>query len=801
MAPSSDAPAPSGRAAAYIRWLLRHRSLVLVAVLIATGAAALSAVRIRMRFSEADFYDYPGNPAVPLLKRYYKDFGDPGGFVVVLIEAPDVFRRPVLDYVERLTRELEPDATFSHVRSLATAKVVYGDATGVATGQFMPALPGTPEESERLRRVALGSELLARRLVSMDSTTTVIVTDMSGPEALREMGRSARAIDAVRAHVEKIPRPPGVRARVTGAPVLEVEATRLLLLDQRLFVPLATLLILLAAYVTLHTLHGIALLLSAIFVALVWTAGVFPLFGRPVDMVCSTIPATLLVYGAVDPIFVLTRFVSKLQLGRGREQAIEESFTELMLPCFLTSLTTALGFYSFATMRLPTLVTYGKITALGVSFAFVTTVTVLPLLLSWLPVPRASASAQRVDRWIEGRIAALWGALRRRKGVVASAAAALIVVGGLLALRQTISVYYVGNLPPGETVEAIRVLERKLSGVTRTVVLLEGEPGSMKRPEVLRAIAAIDQRAERDPTVTTSLSLADLVKEVNVAFMGGDAAERRIPTSRSLIAQYLAILDPEDRADFVNDDYSATHIRILSEDHGSAPWRELDAQLRQVVQRECEGLGLRASITGFAPTFFPVLDRLVIELLLGFVLGFSIIVLFQLLIFRSWRIAALSIVPNLIPAIACFVLLSLLGITLRLGTVLFLSVSIGGLFNTTIHFAARSLQRLQEGARDFDEVVEHSLVKVGPPSLFTAVILSLGFAIFLLSRFPDLKVFGILSMTVLGVGFLSDLIVTPVLLRLFFDWERAAARAGGGATDGGSGAACATGTTSTRSTS
>jgi predicted RND superfamily exporter protein len=61
---------------------------------------------------------------------------------------------------------------------------------------------------------------------------------------------------------------------------------------------------------------------------------------------------------------------------------------------------------------------------------------------------------------------------------------------------------------------------------------------------------------------------------------------------------------------------------------------------------------------------------------------------------------------------------------------------------------------------------------VGPPAFFTAAILSAGFAVFMLSRFPDLRVFGLLSMTILLVGLVSDMVLTAVLLRLFFAWKK-----------------------------
>jgi predicted RND superfamily exporter protein len=535
-------------------------------------------------------------------------------------------------------------------------------------------------------------------------------------------------------------------------------------------VPIAVFLILAAALLIFRTLHGMALLLTSILAAVIWSMGVFPLFGRPIDMICSTLSATLLVYGAVDPIFVLTRFMSKLRAGLGRDDAIVAAFEELLLPCCLTSVTTALGFACFATLRLPTLVVFGSVTAIGVLFSFVATMTVLPLLLGSLAAPPVRERPLRLLAWLDRVLVRAAAVIRARRGLIIALAAALLVAGGLASLRQTVSVTYVGTLPAGATRDTVNQLEHELSGVTRTAILLSGPPGTMKRPEVLRAIAAIDAEAERHPIVTSSLSLADLVEEMNQAFEGGAPAAHAIPAAQALIAQYLTLLDPRDRADFVDDDLSTTHIRVYTEDHGSVAWRALDADLHAAVDRNLRGLGVTATFTGFAPTLFPVVDGLVYQMLLGFALGFGMIVLLELIIFRSWRIALISAVPNLLPAVASFVLLSVTGTTLRIGTVLFCSTSIGGLFNTTIHFAARVVQRVRAGDRDPDQVIEHAMRSVIPPSLFTAGILSLGFATFLLSRFPDLVVFGAFSMSVLLFGFFADAVVTPALFRRFYVW-------------------------------
>jgi predicted RND superfamily exporter protein len=755
-----------------IRLIVRHRLAIGALLLISLGAATWSALRLEVRFQFRDFFDYPGNPDVAVLDRYSAEFGDPAGFVVILVEGEDVFRRDVLDYLQAVTHDLEPIDIYSHVHSLTNANVMYGKGDDVVAGALMPVLPSTPAATEEVRRVATRSTLLVRRLVSADSRATVVMAEMRVPAVQASIHQQREAIATARAVLARHAPPSGVRVRVTGAPVAEVESTGTLFHDLGVLTPAATLLILAALWLTFRSLAGIVLPLAAVVVAMVWTAGIFAAMHHPVDIVGSTMPATLLVYGVVDPIFVLTRYMQKLEAGLARTDAIVAAQRELALPCFLTSLTTTLGFFSFATATLPTVAKYGLTVGTGVFLSWVTTVVVLPILLSLIPPPRARAD--RLGPWLDRRITGLWSALRGRVRPAIAAAFVLLLLGAAVGWKQRISSVYVANLPDGEALDAIHVLERKLSGVDRTLVYFEGEPGSMKRPEVLRAIAAVDAFAEAQSTVNTSISLADLVAEANQAFHGGDAAEHRVPNSQPLIAQYLSLFDPADRSDFVDASYAHSHLRILSEDRGSEVFRSLKRELQRVCDEQFKGLNVKTSITGHTMVGYTALDQVVIEMLIGFIIAFAIIVLFELLLFRSLGIALISVVTNLVPVAASFVYLRVFDISLRIDTALFLSVSIGGLFNTTIHFAARVRQLVSaSGEHDPDEIILQAMRSIGPPALFTAAILSLGFASFTLSGFAGLLALGMVSMITLTVGFFSDMIVTAVLMRAFYDWKGA----------------------------
>jgi predicted RND superfamily exporter protein len=756
-----------------VRFILRHRAAVLAAIVLLVAAALYSSRRIRLQFQFRDFYDYAGNPDRNDFKRANEDFGDPAGNVVVLVRAKDVFQPEVLTYIKRLTEALEPNPLFVHIHSLSNARSLRGEGDSVFSGPVLTRLPDSPAAVEAARKTVLADPLLVRRLVSPDSAASAVLAEMRTPAAFSSVDEQGRALAAVRQTLLQVPPTTGIEAIVTGAPTVEVETTRTLIVDQVYLMPGVMLVLIIALFLTFRSKHGILLALASVTVATVWTAGVFSCLGRPVDMIGSIIPTCILVYGVVDPIFVLTRFLQKLDAGRSQEDAIVESLSELALPCFLTSLTTALGFLAFVTAPAPTIQYFGLTVGIGVLLSWVTTVTLLPILLSLVAPPRRRFAALGATRRIDRALHVTWTFTRSHARLVMLATGVLLIAGGFAARRQRILNTYIGSLPHGLVQDQVRLLERDMTGVIRFVVYLEGEPESMRRPEVLAAIARIDAAMKADPLVTYSVSLADIVASANQAFSGGASTERRIPSSRALVAQYLALMDPQDRSRVVSDDYARTQIAFLVRDRGSEGARGVASTLeRAVAASGIRGLGVRAVLTGNGVVAYRQLDHVVVELVKGFAVAFLIVVVVQWLMFRSLRIALISVVPNLVPVVLCFLALRVLQLALRIDSALVLCVSIGGLFNTTIHLAARIRQLTRTQANpEPDAIVEQTLRAIGPAALFTSGVLSAGFSVLMLSSFAGLRALGLLSMVTLLSAVACDILISPVLFRFFYKWD------------------------------
>jgi uncharacterized protein len=132
--------------------------------------------------------------------------------------------------------------------------------------------------------------------------------------------------------------------------------------------------------------------------------------------------------------------------------------------------------------------------------------------------------------------------------------------------------------------------------------------------------------------------------------------------------------------------------------------------------------------------------------------------------FSSWRMVAVSLLPNLIPLIFTAALMGYLGIPIKASTILVFSIAFGISVDDTIHFLAKYRQELDFNGWNIRRSVLLALRDVGVSMVYTSVVLFSGFSIFMLSTFGGTIALGMLVSFTLLVAMFSNLVLLPSLL-------------------------------------
>lgn len=142
---------------------------------------------------------------------------------------------------------------------------------------------------------------------------------------------------------------------------------------------------------------------------------------------------------------------------------------------------------------------------------------------------------------------------------------------------------------------------------------------------------------------------------------------------------------------------------------------------------------------------------------------FSIAALMCVL-FYSFRMVLVSMIPNLIPMVTTAGIMGLFGIPLKPSTLLIFSIALGITVDNTIHFLAHYRHELKLKKWDLKECVAISIRETGLSIIYTSVILFFGFIVFVFSDFGGTQALGYLSALTYFVALFTNLILLPCLL-------------------------------------
>ncbi|MEL6904959.1 MAG: MMPL family transporter, partial [Planctomycetota bacterium] len=133
-------------------------------------------------------------------------------------------------------------------------------------------------------------------------------------------------------------------------------------------------------------------------------------------------------------------------------------------------------------------------------------------------------------------------------------------------------------------------------------------------------------------------------------------------------------------------------------------------------------------------------------------------------LFRSWRLALISVIPNLLPILIPLSVFGLLGQTLDGPAILVSSVALGVCVDDTIHVFTKFMRARRAGL-NADDALAHVFEEAGAAVTLTTIVLVIGFSTLLLSDFRPNVLMGSLAGTMIGLAWLADMFVVPLFLR------------------------------------
>jgi len=771
--------------------MLAHPGWYLALVIALTaGATALAIKHTRFNFSTHVLFSSNSS-----LARDYEDFtsrfGQDDTMIYLVVELDDPFSKESLSKIAGWTAELEALDRVNSVFSLTQpmgGKLPFIPNPQLATEKQLAGLKGFVERSKMYRGLLLSED---------GKTAGFLIQKLARNE---EQAPSKTLVPDLWALVGRMRESESV-AHVTGIPVLEKEYIEHVKTDQMRFLPIMLALCTTLLLILFRTWRVVFPVL-AIFSSVVWAAALLAACKIPIGITNNIITILVLVVGTSDAIHLLARFYEEAERTGDRDLAIVAALDTVGAACFLTTFTTACGFFSLIVIDNWSIRQLALFTPPALMMTFLICVTLIPLFLA-VTMPKKITFGTRKQPIKRGRVYHGIAAFNQRfPYLVLTATLAIFALSIFGMTRLTFQSNWLAMLNDDNRLQiSNRYFEQRMGGILPVELMLTSkstEDTPFLTVDALNELARFEALLAADKQVGArrTFSAATFVLDMNESspylqpklmklFSGPQSnilelmtfateiqsSERRIPPQPKLIKKLfeassskLSGQRPFLFSSYLDSAYRTARLTLIYGDSSDEQMYEREARIQQLFHDSGLDQSMRLVITGAGVHVSHSIENLTTDILNSLVFVFIMVTVTFVLLFRSLKIGLLSMLPNAIPVLFSMGMMPLLGMYLNFSIAIIFAIGYGIAVDDTIHFLVRYLEQLKLGGLTQKEALTRTTVHTGRPMLYTSILLVLGFSVLFVSEFKTAHTLGTLGIIISIAALIGDLFFLPVLL-------------------------------------
>lgn len=522
----------------------------------------------------------------------------------------------------------------------------------------------------------------------------------------------------------------------------------------------------------LRSIAGVAMVLMLIGLSLIAMIGVqgwvYHLTGSDrflFTLANTSMPIILLTIANSDGVHVISKFFKELRVKEDSRKALASTMDSLLIPIFLTTITTIAAFATMTVSPIEPLFGYGIIIGAGIAWAWFLSSLLLPAVISLKKWDNNSIAIRRTSIF-ENIIKKLGKVVLTHPKYVFTVGVAFVIIGCTGLSKIIVDVNMVNFFEPGTEIrDSMDFLDEKMAGTVDIRVRAEGD---MKNPEILSSMRKLQNIMEEDEKVSTSFSIANVVEQMHRTVMDDDPSYEVIPDDQdkvnNLFTMYSMSGDPDDFSSMVDYEYKIGLITAFSKVMSTIEiFDYVEKMNREVKLLEASGLDLE--FTGMIVILRDLVDMIVSSSILNIVFSLIIIGIIASIFFKRILWGLLAVVPLFSAVIINFGFMGYFGIELSHVTALLSSIIIGVGVDFSIHYISqfRRLSRTVESDKLSREVIDD----VGYPIILDAGS-NMGFGALLFSVFLPIQNIGglmVFAMVSTSIGTLTVLAALSELLK------------------------------------
>lgn len=766
-------------------WSFRHRWIVMLLCMAVLGLAIYLAQTVRMDNSFEAFFDET-DPNYSAYNTYRENFGS-DELIYIMYDASKhehgVFNKAIIEKIQQLGDAIGEKVPFvSKVRNITNAELMIGLEDELVIRKIEEELPLSQAQLLEFADIFSKKPLYVGNLFDKTHNLGAISVEMSRSstdplEKIRLDQEGGDALDNLYPQVsqyalEKVladPQFADLDYYLSGDVPLNTAYNLIIDKETAQLSGLSFLIIAVVLGVFFRgRIIGIIGPLTVVALSIMMTIAFIAAMGWNVDMMFGLAPTLLVAIGVAHAVHIISEFLINFRESGDRESAIHKTLYLVGTPCLLTSLTTAAGFAAMSVAPIKTISHMAVYVSIGVLCAFFLSVTLLTFFLSFTRTPKKDTSNSSQLTRLDKVLRVCSEIAIRRSYLTLSLFLMLMIVSGIGLFKVRIDSNILTDFSESVTVrQHTEHIDQTMGGMSSFAYLFDsGKEGGIKEPAFLHELDRVQRETEtHQPLVRKTMSIVDLIKDINQTFHADDPAYYKIPDSRELISQYMLVYElsgGEDLFSYITHDYSQALLEMRVQLTASSVLADFEAEMTTYLDQK-PLIESEKSITGIGSLWLTLINYISDSQVRGLTLALIVITILISLIFGSLKMGLVSMIPNVAPIFVVGGVMGWLGVNLDSSKLLIATIAIGIAVDDTIHMMTRFKMEF-ELLGNYREAFRKTLHEVGRALVITSATLVLGWSALLTSVMDAQVWFGILLSSTVVLALLADFFIMPVLV-------------------------------------
>ena len=527
-------------------------------------------------------------------------------------------------------------------------------------------------------------------------------------------------------------------------------------------------------------------------ISVIFVSGLAGYIDWRITVISSNFAAILLIITMSMTIHLAVRYreLTAKNLNLEKKEIVAETIHYMFIPCVYTSLTTIVAFMSLVVSGIRPVIDFGHMMTVGISSAFIITFIVFPTILMILPNENITEKND-ITKNITNKFA-IFSIQNYGKIIISAFLILIISIFGISKIKvenRFIDYFHEDT----EIHQGMLEIDKKLGGTTPFDIIIDKPLASddkiivdddfeidelsellgdeeeeikgywLSNPK-FKEIVKIHNYLDSQPETGKVLSIATLYKLAIGLNNDEPLSDLQVGAIKSSLSEEVrkVLLDP-----YLSQDETQTRItlRIIDSDK-NLNRKEFIERVENFLSEEMQYPKERFNTTNMLVLYNNMLQSLFSSQIqtIGFVF-ISIMLMFTIL-FRSFYLAILAIVPNILPATLVLGFMGLKSIPLDLMTITIAAISVGIAVDNTIHYIIRFKREFSQN-KNYSKSIKVCHGSIGKAMYYTSSIIIIGFSILSLSNFIPTIYFGLLTGLAMLAALIASLTLLPALLMIF----------------------------------